>query len=211
MEKAIAQYQAKLQATEQELESSQHQLQQTQEEKTQWEQEIEEYEKLLAAASTQQDEMEKAIAQYQAKLQATEQELESSQHQLQQTQGELQRSQKALNKTELEAEKLRFYKMVANSSSEQSEERKYQLFVWDAWCAYQVGDLGTMAQCLQRSLKYSPKSKTETLSHWLENFSQFAKEKGVPFDTASLTSSEEWKQLMKRAIAVKSLVIHKSV
>ncbi|WP_273247406.1 sulfotransferase, partial [Limnospira indica] len=206
MEKAIAQYQAKLQATEQELESSQHQLQQTQEEKTQWEQEIEEYEKLLAAASTQQDEMEKAIAQYQAKLQATEQELESSQHQLQQTQGELQRSQKALNKTELEAEKLRFYKMVANSSSEQSEERKYQLFVWDAWCAYQVGDLGTMAQCLQRSLKYSSKSKTETLSHWLENFSQFAKEKGVPFDTASLTSSEEWKQLMKRAIAVKSLV-----
>ncbi|MFO7144775.1 chromosome partitioning protein ParA [Arthrospira sp. PCC 8006] len=209
MEKAIAQYQAKLQATEQELESSQHQLQQTQEEKTQWEQEIEEYEKLLAAASTQENEMEKAIAQYQAKLQGTEQELKSSKHQLQQTQEELQRSQKALNKAQLEAEKLQFYKIVANSAGEQSEERKYQLFVWDAWCAYQVGDLETMAQCLQRSVKYSPKSKTETLSHWLENFSQFAKEKGVPFDTASLTSSEPWKQLIKRAIAVKSLVTQK--
>ncbi|MDT9196951.1 sulfotransferase [Limnospira sp. PMC 1042.18] len=130
--------------------------------------------------------------------------------QLHQTQGNLEICQLYLAESQqLEPEKLRLDKMVANSSSEQSEEGKYQLFVWDAWCAYQVGDLGTMAQCLQRSLKYSSKSKTETLSHWLENFSQFAKEKGVPFDTASLTSSQEWKQLMKRAIAVKSLVIPK--
>lgn len=200
-----------LHQTQGNLETCQLYLAESQQQQTQYKNQLEEWKRLGEESIEQQDEMEKAIAQYQAKLQATEQELESSQHQLQQTQGELQRSQKALNKTELEAEKLRFYKMVANSSSEQSEERKYQLFVWDAWCAYQVGDLGTMAQCLQRSLKYSPKSKTETLSHWLENFSQFAKEKGVPFDTASLTSSEEWKQLMKRAIAVKSLVIHKSV
>lgn len=124
--------------------------------------------------------------------------------QLHQTQGKLEICQ-----YQLEADKLQFYKMVSNSAGEQSEERKYQLFVWDAWCAYQVGELETMAQCLQRSLKYSPKSKTETLSHWLENFSQFAREKGVPFDTASLTSSEPWKQLIKRAIAVKSLVIQK--
>ncbi|MET0032419.1 MAG: sulfotransferase, partial [Limnospira maxima] len=195
-----------LHQTQGNLETCQLYLAESQQQQTQYKNQLEEWKRLGEESIEQQDEMEKAIAQYQAKLQATEQELESSQHQLQQTQGELQRSQKALNKTELEAEKLRFYKMVANSSSEQSEERKYQLFVWDAWCAYQVGDLGTMAQCLQRSLKYSPKSKTETLSHWLENFSQFAKEKGVPFDTASLTSSEEWKQLMKRAIAVKSLV-----
>lgn len=200
-----------LHQTQGNLETCQLYLAESQQQQTQYKNQLEEWKRLGEESIEQQDEMEKAIAQYQAKLQATEQELESSQHQLQQTQGELQRSQKALNKTELEAEKLRFYKMVANSSSEQSEERKYQLFVWDAWCAYQVGDLGTMAQCLQRSLKYSSKSKTETLSHWLENFSQFAKEKGVPFDTASLTSSEEWKQLMKRAIAVKSLVIHKSV
>ncbi|MDT9176852.1 MAG: sulfotransferase [Limnospira sp. PMC 1291.21] len=198
-----------LHQTQGNLETCQLYLAESQQQQTQYKNQLEEWKRLGEESIEQQDEMEKAIAQYQAKLQATEQELESSQHQLQQTQGELQRSQKALNKTELEAEKLRFYKMVANSSSEQSEERKYQLFVWDAWCAYQVGDLGTMAQCLQRSLKYSPKSKTETLSHWLENFSQFAKEKGVPFDTASLTSSEEWKQLMKRAIAVKSLVIPK--
>ncbi|EDZ92367.1 chromosome segregation ATPase-like protein [Limnospira maxima CS-328] len=198
-----------LHQTQGNLETCQLYLAESQQQQTQYKNQLEEWERLGEESIEQEQEMEKAIAQYQAKLQATEQELESSQHQLQQTQGELQRSQKALNKTELEAEKLRFYKMVANSSSEQSEERKYQLFVWDAWCAYQVGDLGTMAQCLQRSLKYSPKSKTETLSHWLENFSQFAKEKGVPFDTASLTSSEEWKQLMKRAIAVKTLISQK--
>ncbi|MBS0016783.1 MAG: sulfotransferase [Arthrospira sp. SH-MAG29] len=198
-----------LHQTQGNLEICQLYLAESQQQQTQYKNQLEEWERLWEESIEQEDEMEKAIAQYQAKLQGTEQELELSQHQLQQTQDELQRSQKALNKAQLEAEKLQFYKIVANSAGEQSEERKYQLFVWDAWCAYQVGELETMAQCLQRSLKYSPKSKTETLSHWLENFSQFAKEKGVQFDTASLTSSEPWKQLMKRAIAVKSLVIQK--
>ncbi|MDT9183032.1 sulfotransferase [Limnospira sp. PMC 289.06] len=198
-----------LHQTQGNLEICQLYLAESQQQKTQYKNQLEEWERLLEKSIEQENEMEKAIAQYQAKLQGTEQELKSSQHQLQQTQEELQRSQKALNKAQLEAEKLQFYKIVANSAGEQSEERKYQLFVWDAWCAYQVGDLETMAQCLQRSVKYSPQSKTETLSHWLENFSQFAKEKGVPFDTASLTSSEPWKQLIKRAIAVKSLVTQK--
>lgn len=191
------------------LESCQLYLAESQQQQIQYKNQLEECEPLLAESIEQQQEMEKAIVEYQAKLQETQEELKSSQNQLQQTQQELQQLQTALNKAQLEAEKLQFYKTVASSASEQSQEQKYKLFVWDAWCAYQGGDLATMAQCLQRSLKYSPHSKTETLSHWLENFTHFAKEKGVPFDTASLTSSEEWRQLMKRAIAVKSLVTQK--
>ena len=79
----------------------------------------------------------------------------------------------------------------------------YTLLVWDAWYAYQNGDVGKMQKCLQESLKCTPSSQTETIVNWLESFANFSLEKGRQLDTYSLTNSEEWKQLVRQAVAIK--------
>jgi len=63
-----------------------------------------------------------------------------------------------------------------------------------------------MQECLQQSLKYTPFSGTQTVNDWLESLAKFSSEKGCEFDTYSLTNSEEWKQLMGRAVRVKPIL-----
>jgi hypothetical protein len=75
--------------------------------------------------------------------------------------------------------------------------------VWDAWYAYQNGDVAKMQKCLQESLKCTPSSQTETIVNWLESFANLSLEKGRQLDTYSLTNLEEWKQLVRQAVAIK--------
>jgi len=80
---------------------------------------------------------------------------------------------------------------------------QYQLLVWDAWYAYQNGDLTKMCDRLQESLKCTPFCKSETVVNWLESFTNFSSEKGCDLDTLSLTNSPGWKQLTRLQVAVK--------
>jgi len=76
------------------------------------------------------------------------------------------------------------------------------LLVWDAWYAYQSGDLKKMQQCLQESLKFTPISRTESVVNWLESFAKFSSEKGHDFDSYALTNSQEWKRLIQQRVTV---------
>jgi hypothetical protein len=76
------------------------------------------------------------------------------------------------------------------------------LRVWDAWYAYQSGDLKKMQQCLQESLKFTPISRTESVVNWLESFAKFSSEKGHDFDSYALTNSPEWKKLIQQRVTV---------
>jgi hypothetical protein len=63
-----------------------------------------------------------------------------------------------------------------------------------------------MAHSLQKSLNFTPFSATETVVNWLESFGRFSLEKGEYLDTNSLSNSPQWKELMKRVLAVKTRV-----
>ncbi|AFZ09176.1 chromosome segregation ATPase-like protein [Oscillatoria nigro-viridis PCC 7112] len=60
-----------------------------------------------------------------------------------------------------------------------------------------------MQKCLQESLKCTPSSQTETIVNLLESLANFSLEKGRHLDPYSLTNSEEWKQLVRQAVAIK--------
>ena len=98
-----------------------------------------------------------------------------------------------------------FQQYAVSDTGVEPSQMPYTLLVWNAWYAYQNGDATQMQNCLQESLKCTPLSKTETLMNWLESFAKFSSETENQLDTYALTNSEEWKQLMRRAVAVKPL------
>ncbi|NJK40108.1 MAG: hypothetical protein HC835_16765 [Oscillatoriales cyanobacterium RM2_1_1] len=90
-----------------------------------------------------------------------------------------------------------------NSTLSGHLDHESQISVWKAWSAYRMGDKIQMAQHLQRSWKSKPQSISEAVLGWLEQFSRLSSEQGVQFDAASLTTSEEWKQLLRKAMLTK--------
>jgi Chromosome segregation ATPases len=169
--------QAEHHQTQQELEESQSQLHQTQEE----------------------------LEQLQSQLHQTQEELEQSQSQLHKTRQELEQSQSQLHKTAGELERWRFQQSAVKNTDENNQVQ-YGVLVWEAWYAYRNHDRAGMSHSLQKSLNCTPFSPTETIVNWLENFGRFSLEKGEYLDTNSLSNSLEWKELMRRVLAVKTKV-----
>ncbi|NEP43582.1 MAG: glycosyltransferase [Okeania sp. SIO2H7] len=80
---------------------------------------------------------------------------------------------------------------------------RYYTLCWLAWQAHRNGFLGKMLEYLRLALKYTPLSLSETVFHWLESFNSLYEQYGYEFDAYSLTSSEEWKQLMSGLVSGK--------
>ena len=140
--------------------------------------------------------------QYQSQLVQIQEESKDYQSQLAQVQEESQHYQSQLHNSQEELDRSHFNQYAVSDRGVESQ-MPYRLLVWDAWYAYQNGDVGKMQKCLQESLKCTPSSQTETIVNWLESFANFSLEKGRQLDTYSLTNSEEWKQLVRQAVAIK--------
>lgn len=76
-------------------------------------------------------------------------------------------------------------------------DSRYYTLVWIAWRLYITGHRDRMVQHLQKALGYSPLLKTETILHWISSFKQYSSDYGYPSDTAALTESPEWQNLMR--------------
>ena len=142
---------------------------------------------------------------YQSQLVQVQEESQHYQSQLVQVQEESQHYQSQLVQVREELNRSHFQQQYAVSDRGVESQMQYTLLVRDAWYAYQSGDLKKMQQCLQESLKITPISRTESVVNWLESFCEFSAEKGQPFDTYSLTNSQEWKRLMQGRFTVSQI------
>ncbi|MEB3281104.1 MAG: glycosyltransferase [Lyngbya sp.] len=70
----------------------------------------------------------------------------------------------------------------------------YQRWVWLAWRMYRDGYPALMLDCLKKSLESSYFLKTETLTHWIEAFSNISAEYGISFDLEKFMKTPEWQQ-----------------
>lgn len=75
-------------------------------------------------------------------------------------------------------------------------QARYNNMVWSAWRLYYTGKLADMANCLGRSLRYTSRSRTETILDWIGWFRQYSLEYGCQFDPAVLSNSSEWQELV---------------
>ncbi|MGB3266081.1 MAG: glycosyltransferase [Microcoleus sp.] len=73
----------------------------------------------------------------------------------------------------------------------------YYYLVWQAWQAFDRGDMSGMVEKLQLSWKCTPLFTTETILSWITNFVTLSAEKGVKLDTRSLVDSEAWQELIE--------------
>ena len=174
-EKILEQYQSQLQQTKAELQQSKSMLYQKD-----WE---------LESFRFQQHQAQDRLAKEKSKIHKVKAELH-------QTQAELEQLKAKLSLTQVELVRTQFQEQYITIEPQLKNAAQYKLLVWDAWYAYQNGDLKKMQHCLQNSLKFTHISRTESLLKWLESFCQFSAEKGQHFDTYALTNSEEWKRLM---------------
>jgi glycosyltransferase involved in cell wall biosynthesis/multidrug resistance efflux pump len=204
-QRELEQSQIQLHQTEALLEQSQTQLHQKQEEWERLQTQLHQIQEKLEQSQTQQHQIEAKVQQFQKQLHQTQEQLQQSQTQLHQTQEQLQQSEIQLHQTQGELELSQFQQALGNDKEGQNQ-MQYRLLVWEACRAYHNNALTKMQECLQQSLKYTPFSGTQTVNDWLESLAKFSSEKGCEFDTYSLTNSEEWKQLMGRAVRVKPIL-----
>ncbi|MEG3857521.1 hypothetical protein [Microcoleus sp. herbarium12] len=198
--------QAEHHQTRQELEQSQSQHHQTRQELEQSQSQLHQIHGEWELSQAEHHQTRQELEQSQSQLHSTRQELEQSQSQLHSTRQELEQSQSQLHKTAEELEKSRFQHTAIKNKTDENKPVQYGVLVWEAWYAYNNGDLPRMSQNLQKSLTCTPFSSTETVVNWLETFGRFSLENGAYFDTNSLSHSPEWKDLMRRVLTVKSLV-----
>ena len=204
-QRELEQSQTQLHQTEALLEQSQTQLHQKQEEWNRLQTQQHQIQEKLEQSQTQQHQIEEKLQQFQIQLHQTEEQLQQSKIQLHQTEEQLQQSEIQLHQTQGELE-LSQFQQALGSDKDGQEQMQYRLLVWEACRAYHNNALTKMQECLQQSLKYTPFSGTQTVNDWLESLAKFSSEKGCEFDTYSLTNSEEWKQLMRRAVGVKPIL-----
>jgi len=197
--------QSQLHSTRQELELSQSQLHSTQQELEVSQAEHYQAQQELELSQSQLHSTRQELELSQAEHRRTRKELEQSQSQLHSTRQELEQSQSQLHKTAGELERWRFQENAVKNPDENNSVQ-YGVLVWEAWYAYRNHDRAGMSRSLQKSLNCTPFSPTETIVNWLENFGRFSLEKGEYLDTNSLSNSLEWKELMRRVLAVKTTV-----
>lgn len=75
-------------------------------------------------------------------------------------------------------------------------QARYQSLIWSATRLYAMDNWAGMAEYLEKSLKYTSHSLTETLLNWVECFKIYATESGYNWDIYKLTNRAEWQQLM---------------
>ena len=75
-------------------------------------------------------------------------------------------------------------------------QEHYLSFKWLAWRMYRDGHLAEMAQCLEKSLQYTPFSPTQTVLNWVESFRRASEEYGENFDAYSLSKLVEWQEII---------------
>jgi hypothetical protein len=196
---------AQLNQIQPKLEKSQIQLHQTEELLQQ--SQIQQYqtEILLQQSQTQLHQTEILLQKSQSQLHVTEALLQNDQTQIHQTEQELEQTRTQLHHALQEIERLRLYESVTQPDVEQTDEMRYQIKIWEAWCAYQNGDLQQMGQLLKQSLEYTALSKAAVVTNWLETFMQNAHHQGLSLDTYALTNSPEWKQLVRRSVIIPSV------
>jgi len=68
----------------------------------------------------------------------------------------------------------------------------YHTLVWIAWRLYYTGYCSGMADYLQKSLNYTPYSRTKTVSNWVKSFRGYAREYGCLLDMDALVNSIKW-------------------
>ena len=173
-----------------ELETSVSKLQQTQAELTQIQTEFQQ---------TKLDLKQKKAQVYQLQT-----DLKRSQSQLYELQVELAQSQLQIQQIQ---ERQRLEQTLADDPQKHSEI-DYNLLIWDAWNAYRNGKLPQMKSHLQKALKLTKSSPSETMLTWLESFSKLSLAQGIELDTPSLTNSEEWQQLMRQMTAKKGIPLN---
>ncbi|MEY3866716.1 MAG: hypothetical protein RLZZ338_607 [Cyanobacteriota bacterium] len=183
--------QLELEETHNLLRESQSQLQQLHKDKNE-----------LKRISRQFYRLQEELEQSQSQLYQNQQELEQSQSQLHQTQHELEQLKSQFSQTQVELVRTRLQNQYVTTEPQSTTATEYKLLVWDAWYAYQSGDLKKMQQCLRESLKFTPISRTESVVNWLESFAKFSSEKGHDFDSYALTNSPEWKRLIQQRVTV---------
>ena len=142
----------------------------------------------------------------QAQLHRTLALLQTSQAQLHQAQKERDHYQSQLHMMQWELERSQFQLAIASQTG-QASQMQYKLLVWEGWQAYQKGELVRMAECLQQSLKYTPFSKTKTISNWLKSFGEFSLEKGEKLDSHSLSNTAEWQQVVNRILGTNKVAL----
>jgi hypothetical protein len=191
----LEKYQLQLHQAQQELQQSQPQLHQTQQE--------------LQQSQSQLHLMRRELKETQFQLHQTLLEFEQSQAQLHQREATWEQSQAQLHQAQAELERGLRQQAIATEVNGQFPMH-YKLLVWEAWFAYNQGEMTKTAQCLQETFKSTPLSRTETVINWLELFAQFSLEKGEPFDSHLLTNSEEWKRLIHQVVAVKHKIMVKT-
>ena len=203
------QSQSQLQSTQGELEQSQSQLHQTQDILEQYQSQLHQTQEILEQYQSELYQQNWGLESYRFQLHQTKAELARSKSQLHRIKAELHQAQEDLEQlkahfsvTQLELVRTKLQQQSVKNEPPLENNIRYKLLVWDAWYAYQKGDLQTMQEYLQDSLKLASVSLTESLVNWLESFSQFSAEKGQLFDTYELTNSQEWKRLMQRRIRV---------
>ena len=204
-----------------ELEQSQLEVKQSQTLLKKFQSQVHENKSEFKRADSQKHQIQQELEKFESQLHQNQQELEQSQSQLHQIQQELKQSQSQLHQNQQELEQLKsqfsqaqvelvrtqLQHQPVTTEPQSAKATHYRLLVWDAWYAYQSGDLEKMQECLQESLKFTDLSRTESVVNWLDSFAKFYAEKGDYFDSYTLTNSAEWKQLTRRVIAVNSKLI----
>jgi chromosome segregation ATPase len=185
------------------LEQSQAELEQSQAQLHQTQAELEQSKFLLRRSQQESEQFRSHWRQTQGELEQCQAQLHKIQQEWEQFQAQLQETQKQVERSQLQQA------MQARFERTNAGQTQYALLVWEAWYAYQGGELNKMQESLQESLKCTHLSPTETVNNWLENFGKFGSEHGKPLDTYSLTNSEEWKQLMRQLMMRKPMLLTK--
>ena len=180
-----------------ELEESQLDVKQSQTVLKKFQSQIHEDKSEIKRADYQIHQTQQELEQSESQLHQTQQELEQSESQLHQTQQELEQLKSQFSQTQVELVRTRLQNQYVTTEPQLTTATEYKLLVWDAWYAYQSGDLKKMQECLQESLKLTPISRTESIVNWLEHFAEFSSENQYSFDSYALTNSEEWKKLIQ--------------
>jgi len=199
-------FETQLQETQEELAQANFQLHRTQ---CYFQQYQAQAHQALTFFQTSQAQLHRALALLQtsqAQLHEAQGEVVQTKAQLQQAQKERDQYQSQLHLMQWELERSQFQLAIASKTDEQSQV-PYKLLVWEGWQAYQKGELVKMGECLQQSLKYTPFSKTKTISNWLKSFGEFSLEKGEKLDIHSLSNIAEWQQVVHHILGTNKVAL----
>lgn len=157
----------------------------------------------LTEIKSQFQESNRDLKQKQAQVNQLQTELKRSQSQMYQLQIELAQSQLQIQQIH-ERQQL---EQTLSDNPQKHHEMDYNLLIWDAWNAYRNGKLPQMKAHLQKALKLTTASPSETILTWLESFSKLSLAQGMELDSESLTNSEEWQQLVRQMTAKKGVTL----